>query len=253
MVDDKRAIIDELLTNGRIYVDEKAKMIIETVKDYDEVQESCSRCGGSVIEIYARPEELTSGPNDYDLVISRCENCDLFHAYWIFPITYDDSALVPAKEDEHFGGRIMEPQQWKFVGKPEWGEGKRQKFSEKMAKAYKMDALRLSALSRKLDAFVQSKLSEMYKAGLNIETINLARNKAQKFLRKNSASQKQLVALFAAAVYEAAHEELNMIGGQRWIGEKISERQLKNIFGVTRKTIRKWRKHIPPRTGDLYL
>lgn len=253
MVDEKKAIIDELLAHGRIYVDEKSKITVKTVRDHDGISKFCSKCRGPIKEIYARPDELTRGPNDYDLVVFKCENCKLYYAYWVPPFTDDDSVLVPAKEDEHLGKRIMEPLHWKYAGKPEWGEGKRPKFSKKTARTYKESVLKQENLIKKIDALIQNKLQEMYRAGLDIETINSARKKALKYIGRNRVTQKKLVALFAAAIYEASHEDLRMVGGGKREGEKISERQLEGVFGVTRKTIREWRKRIPPRTNDFFL
>jgi len=253
MMDNKRAILDELLANGRIYVDEKAEMIERNVQDYDEISESCFRCRRPLKEIYARPEGLTRGHNDYDLIVSKCEKCESYYAHWVPPFTIDVSVLDPAEEDEHLGGRIVQPPKWKYVGKPEWGEGKQPKFSRKKAKAYKESTLKQDNLAKKLDVLVQSKLGEMYRAELSIETINSARNKALKYMRKNRVTTKQLVALFAAACYEASHEELKMVGGTSREGEMVSERELEDVFEVTRKTIRKWRKRIPSRKTDFYL
>lgn len=253
MMDEKIAIINELLTIGRTYVDEEAGMIILTAQNCAEISASCSKCRSSIKEIYARPEELTSGPNDYDLVVLKCENCGLYFAYWIPPFTYDDSVLVPAKEDKHLGKRIVEPPHWKYVGKPEWGEGKRPKFSKKKANAYRESVFKQHSLAKPMDTIIRNKLQEMYRAGLEIETINAARKKTLEYIGKNHVTQNQLVALFAAAIYDASHEDLKLVGGSTRAGEKISERQLESIFSVTRKTIRKWRKRVPSRTTDFYL
>jgi len=238
-MDEKRTIIDELLTRARIYLDEQTEMAIKTVQDFDDVPESCSKCGEHLKEVYERPEELTNGPNEFDLVVLKCEKCTLFHAFWIQPIT-DGHTFNPTKED--MAGRIIEPPQWKYRGKPQWGEGKQPKFSKKTAKAYERTVSQLEDLDKKLNPIIQGKLSEMYRAGLSSETINSARNNVLGFLRNNPVTSKQLISLFAAAIYEASHEELIGAGGYRRIGEKISERQLEKIFGLTRKTIRKWRK-----------
>lgn len=165
--------MDELLTQARIYLNEQAEMLVETIQEYDDVPDSCSKCGGSLEEIYARPEEL-SGWNSYDLIVLKCEKCTLFHAFWIQPIT-DSYTFTPTKED--MAGRIIEPPRWKYKGKPQWGEGKQPKFSKKTAKAYERTVSQLEDLNKKLNPIIQGKLAEMYRAGLSMETINSARKK----------------------------------------------------------------------------
>ena len=251
-MDEKRAIIDELLTQARIYLDGQAEMVVDTLQEFDDIPDSCSKCGASLEEIYVRPEELTSW-NGYDLIVLKCKKCSLFHAFWIQPFTNDETLTFPAKEDEHRGGRIIEPLQWKHRGKPQWSEGKQPTFSKKTAKAYERTVSQLGDLNKKLNPVIQGKLAEIYKAGLSSETINSAINKVLNYLRINPATSKQLISLFAAAIYEASHEELVGVGGFRRVGEKISERQLERIFGVTRKTIRKWRKRLSRRINNFYL
>lgn len=251
-MDEKRRILDELPIQARIHLDEQAEIVIDTVQEGDNLHNSCSECQKPLKEIYVRSEELDTG-NGYDLVVLKCEKCNLLHAFWIQPFTYDETFLTPAKEDEHRGGRRIEPSKWEHVGKPQWGEGRQPKFSEKTAKVYEREISQLEDRNKRLNSIIQGKLAEMHRAGLSVDTINSARNKVLNYLMNNSATSKQLTSLFAAAIYEASHEELAGVGGFRRIGERISERQLEQIFGVTRKTIRKWRKSLPPHVGDFYL
>jgi len=173
----------------------------------------------------------------------------LFHAFWIEPYTHDPTFSTPAKEDEHLGGRIVEPPQWKYRGKPQWGEGKQPRFSKEAAKAYER-IVSQQDLSKKLKITIQDKCAEMHSTSLNVEIINLAREKALNYLGNNTVTSKQLVKLLAAAIYESSHEEHLCDGRYRQGGEKISERQLEEIFGVTRKTIRMWRKRLSRPIGD---
>jgi len=244
---EKKAIIEELFKT-HLYLDENADMKIETLHDYDNIPETCPKCNESLEEIYSRPE----GNISYDLVVSECKKCKVCYAFLVEDATDDDTFLVPAKEDEHIGDRVVEPHDWKHVGKPQWGEGKQPKFSKEIAKEYEKSPSKTQTISNKLDTIIQTKLPEMYKAGLSIETINSARNKVMKYLRENSATSRQLVKLFAAAVYDASNEELAGIGGLKRIGEKVSERELEKIFQITRKTIREWRKRLSCRMNPSY-
>jgi len=243
-MDEKRTIIDELWTQARIYLDEQVEIVIKTIQHYDYVPDSCLKCGASLEEIYARPEEVTKGWNDYDLIVLKCEKCNLFYAFWLQPSTYDETFLTPTKEDEHRGGRRMEPPKWEYVCKPEWGEGKQPKFSKEFGKTYERTKLQLEDLNTKLNNIITPKLAQMYRAGISTGTINSAREKVRGYLWTNSATSKQLVSLLAAAIYETSHEGIYFGGSRRVVGEKISERKLEKIFGVTRKTIRNWRKRL---------
>lgn len=252
-MNEKRAIIDELLTQARICLDERANIVIRTVQEYENIPSSCSNCGKPLREIYTRPEELTRNWNDYDLVVLKCEKCGLFYAVWIQPFTYDPTFLEPAVEDEKAGERIIEPTQWKQVGKPQWGEGIQPKFPRKSVIAYTRAISQQEDINRRLNSVVQGKLAEMYRHGLSSETINIARNKVLNYLKDNSVTSKKMANLLAAAIYEASHEEIMYMGGPVRRGEKLSERKIEEILGVTRKTIRKWRKRLPHQLNALYL
>lgn len=251
---EKTAIFDELLMKARIYLNERTNIVIKTVEEYENIPSSCFKCGESLREIYTRPEEFAGSWNNYDLVVSKCEQCNLFYAVWIQPLMYGPTFLEPTIEDERAGGRIMEPPQWKQVGKPEWAEGIQPKFPKEAIKAYTRANSQVDDIYGKLNSIIKEKLAEMYRRGLSIETINIARNKALVYLKNNSVtSSKKLLNLWAAAIYEASREELVSIGGAAWRGEKLSERKTEEIFGITRKTIRKWRKLLPYRLTNLHL
>lgn len=252
-VDEKRAIIDELLTQAHIYLDEQANMVVRTIHEDEDVPTSCFECGESLREIYTRPDELSRNLNDYDLVVLKCEKCSLFYAVWIQPFTYDPTFLEPAIEDEKSGGRTIEPAQWNQVGKPQWGEGIQPKFSKKTAMAYARANSQLEDIDKRLNSIIQDKLVEMHSHDLSSETINIARTKVVNYVKNTPLTEKKLANLLAAAIYQASHEELRCIGGAVRRGEKLSERKIEEIFGVTRKTIRKWRKQLPNRLNDLYL
>lgn len=240
---EKKTVIDEIFSQARIYLDEEVNMSINIIREEDPIPDACSTCNNELVEIYSRPVRMMQSCYDYDLVVLKCEKCLRVYAFCIEPSAYDDSFLIPTREDEQLGGRIVEPRQWKHVGKPQWGEGEIPTFSERIAKAYSKEILSENPRS-KLDQIIQRKLTEMYQGGLSIETINLARIKMVNYLRKNRAKTltlKQNVSLIAAAIYEASNEKLNGVSRLGRIEEKITERQLERMFGVTRKTIRKWK------------
>jgi hypothetical protein len=104
--------------------------------------------------------------------------------------------------------------------------------------------LKLESRKRELDSVIQAKLERLRRAGVSMETLNLARRKVIDYLRTNTAAPKQLVILYAAAVYEASNDELTGVDGHKYVGYKIAERRLEDLFGITRKTIRSWRKKL---------
>jgi hypothetical protein len=240
---EKKSIIDELISQAQVYLDEKIEMTIETITDCDMLPEHCSQCGQELTELYCRPEELVENPNAYDLVVLECQNCNTVAAFYIEPFTYDKSLLTPAVEDQQLGGRIVEPPHWKYVGKPQWGEGEQPLIPKKCAEAYK-DAFskpKDPAHLEELDQLIQSKFAKMFQAGLDTE-INSARRKITRYLNDNFLTSKQLRAAFAAAIYNASQENPDRIDSHLEQKEPISERDLEKIFGITRKTISKWKK-----------
>jgi len=237
-MDDKNAIINEVMSAERIYIDENATMEINTLNEFDDLPECCSKCKEPLVEIYARPDNL--GANNYGLVVLECEKCSTFYSFWIEPYTFDDTYINPAKED--LAGRIIEPPHWKYKGKPEWGEGKQPRFSKRVATVYEKVSSQLENIDKKITTIIQSKQAELHSIGLSIGTIQSARNKMRNHMKNNSVTSNQLTRLFVAAIYEASHEEYVGANGYQRVGEKIGECQLEEIFGVTRKTIRRWRK-----------
>jgi hypothetical protein len=110
--------------------------------------------------------------------------------------------------------------------------------TRKWAKAYLKKIARQSTTLRKLDSVIIKFLQKLYLANLKIEVINFARNMILTKITKFK-TEKQLTALFAAAIYLTSEKNPDRFVGQNGC---LSERQTEQIFGVTRKTIRKYRK-----------
>ncbi len=88
---------------------------------------------------------------------------------------------------------------------------------------------------------IQDKLRDLNAAGISFETIRSTRWRVNYFLEKEGpATNKQLRSIFAAALYLEQQSEQTRYG--KTMGKKVGERRLKEIFNVTRKTIRKWKK-----------
>jgi hypothetical protein len=228
---ERETIVEELLAQARTYLDENSDMIIKTLQVIDDIPQTCTKCKGNLVEIYSRlekpdVEETAVVWDAVDLVVYRCENCKLVHAFWILTSSFDDSLLTPAKEDEHLGGRILEPPKWQHVGDPRWGEGTPPKYPKKLAKAYERTVSQMDDFNRRLNNVLQDKFAKIYNAGINSQIINVARNKVCSYFGHSSLTGKQLT---------SNEQGLDT-------NKKISERQIEKIFEVTRKTIRKWKK-----------
>ena len=110
---------------------------------------------------------------------------------------------------------------------------------KKCATAYSKSVKGQEQRTQEIDQLIQSKLPELYKAGLSLATINFARSEAIRRINRAQTTKKR-IALLAAAIYVKANGITT--DGALWAhkGEGITERQLERIFGVSRKTIRKW-------------
>ncbi|MCJ7560929.1 cyclin domain-containing protein [Candidatus Bathyarchaeota archaeon] len=235
---EKKAILDEMFNQAKIYIDAKVNMIIQTLHEDECIPDNCSRCGQELIEIYSRPEELMQGWNDYDLIVFKCHKCQLLYAFYFEPESFDP--LTEATEEEHAGEQAIQPKQWKNVGKHQWGEGKRPKFPKECAEAYTKEILDPNNLNEKLNHLNNTKLQALQRAGISLETLNLARNKVLRYVQGKKITMKKLITLLASAIYVTANGVTTNGGLWKHQGEGISERKLEEIFSITRKTLRKW-------------
>jgi len=173
------------------------------------------------------------------IMVYKCKNCEKLTGYKPpdLPDLFDYGS-------DSLSEKIAK-QEGKFVYSPS-------KSKELKRALRKNEKAPIELCKRQLNALIREKLGQMNAAGISIETINSARRKVIDYLEK-PLSHKQLTILLAAAIYEASREELIGFGGVKPVGEQVSERLLEKIFGVTRKTIRKWRKSLPRRIKKFYL
>lgn len=207
-------------------------MKIETLREeYDKVPDNCPKCGHEFEEIYCRSEK-SDRDEVFDLIVLKCPECHAFYAYWI-----DTS-------DEYRWGATMQADM-EANPEPTGNQPLKNKLkpavvSKKCAVAYTKSILTKDAKNKEQNRLIQAKLPELYKAGLSLETINFAKNRVINHLKNNKPSPKSLPKLVAAAIYVTSNGVTTDKGLWKHQGEGISERQLEEIFGVTRKTIRKW-------------
>ena len=202
----------------------------------DIIPDKCPKCSHIFEEIYCRGPEKTRQYGDFDLIVFKCSLCHAFYAYWIdcsgaYRWGADLSADMEANP-EPTGNQPL-----KIKGKPELYE--KSVLFKKCAEGYSKAISDKTELDKELNRLIQAKLTELYKAGLSLETLNFAKNKVTNYLKNNKSTPKMMPKLVAAAVYRTANEVTTNKGLWKHQGEGISERQLEEIFGVTRKTIRR--------------
>jgi transcription elongation factor Elf1 len=212
------------------------KIKLKVVETEREISDQCPFCGKEGEE----DETLLETDN---MIVFRCKKCGKLDGYK-FPdvVEYDPEF-----------GRVYDSLSVKIAkqeGKSIYSARRAKEFEKSLRKKEK-DAV--EKCKKRLNLLVHKKIREMNAAGISTETINSARRKVVDYLEGKPVTHKQLTSLLAAAIYEASHEDLIGVSGFKRIGEKVSHRQLEKIFGVTRKTIRKWRNYVPRRTDSFYL
>jgi hypothetical protein len=200
-------------------------MKIETITDSQNTPDKCPKCSGSLDELYCRSDHSDCY---VDLLVLECKNCKTFSAYWIMettPTIWDDSSEEGANSTKHsFPLEHSNPK----------------KIPKKCAKAYSKTIATIETKHKELDSLIQTKLPQLCKAGLSLATVNFARNKVTLHLQKKP-TQKSLAKLVAGAIYATANG-VTWEGSSLWKhqGEGITEEKVEEIFGITRKTVRKW-------------
>ena len=231
---EKKLIIDELNSKTNENLDFSVEMKIETLtEDHDIIPDKCPKCSRIFEEIYCRSEK-TLQYGVFDLIVFRCSSCQAYYTYWIdCSGDYRGYAAISAHmqaNPEPTGNQPL-----RIKGKPALYE--KSVLFKKCAQEYSKAISDKTKSDKELNSLIQAKLPELYKAGLSLETINFAKNKVTYYQINNKSSAKRMPKLVAAAIYRTAN-------GAVWKhqGEGISERKLEEIFGVTRKTIRRYSK-----------
>lgn len=231
---EKKTILNEMFTRERIYIDEKVDMTIKTLSEEEEIPDNCPKCKHELTDVYSRPEEQLQCINAFDLIVLKCQECNQLYAFWVMSESPDDTFTEEIKDEHVVEGRIIETGQM--------GRRNRSVFPKKFIEAYKKETSNPNNVNERLNQLVNTKLSALHKAGIGLDTINYARNKVISYLRNENPHEKNLTTLLAAAIYVTANGVTTHSESWQHRGEGISERKLEEIFGVTRKTLRKWAK-----------
>ena len=201
----------------------------QTVFPNEEIKDNCERCNTELDELYNR------GTDIYDLLVLQCPKCNAVYAYLI-----DES-----REDLCWHDEIIEPMNDHSAPLNKTcikvNGVKKRTLPKKCAKAYAKYVKELYQRNHEINELIQNKLPELYKAGLSLETINFARSETIRRINQ-AKTRKKRTALLASTIYVKANGIATDGGLWKHKGEGITERQLEDIFGVTRKTIRNWAK-----------
>jgi hypothetical protein len=191
----------------------------EEISEKVDIPDKCKQCNEELEEIYWRHDPI------YELAVLECPKCKTIYAYLI-EIENDSMVSWDSEGDplnEHSTPKTTDLK--KAIPK---------NCISAYSKALSSQESKNSALSK----IINAKLPDLYKLGLSLTTINLARSALTSEINDNT-TKKQLTILIAASIYAKAN---TVTGDVSWEhrGEGATERQLEEIFGVSRKTIRKW-------------
>jgi hypothetical protein len=240
----KNAVRRELFEKAGIYLNPSFEISVNYLDEDEITPQFCPKCEESLVRIYTRPEEAHV-TDSYDcLIVFRCNHCAEYSAFFIEPLTYLNSDYIAYEGGDLSPFEKQKPLRTRTI-RPVRRRKKRSSSQDhlkgatrKWAKAYLKKIAGQSRTLSKLDSVIIKSLQKLYLANLKIEIINSARNMILTKITK-SKTEKQLTALFAAAIYLTSERNPDRFIGQNG---RLSERQNERIFGVTRKTIRKWKK-----------
>lgn len=199
---------------------------VETINTPEQITDDCDRCEQELDELYWRNEHSKNCP-PFDLVVLKCPQCKAVRAYFI-----DDS------NDSYMGNEWDDTSPMNDHSYPRMKNPKKA-LPRKCASVYSKAVSTQENKNKELNKLIQNKLQELYKIGLSIATVNFAKSMICRYIKANTTT-KQLNTLLAAAIYAKANSVTTDGGLWKHKGEGATERQLEEIFGVSRKTIRKW-------------
>ena len=195
----------------------------------EQTMDNCSRCDQELDEIYWRDEGSKVG-SIFDLVVLKCPRCKAVYAYFINNSIADNDDTLDDNTSP------MNDHSYPMIKNPE------KNLPKKCARIYSKGVKEQEVRTEELNKLVQSKITQLYGVGLSLATVNLARSEVVRYTlyTKDKITTKKLTTLLAAAIYAKANTTTT--NGSLWKhkGEGVNERQLEEIFGISRKTIRKW-------------
>jgi len=225
---EKKTIINEVFEETFERLDDSVDMKIETLSPKDKFPVNCPKCHIPIIKIYYRYDDtgIDYDDNAFDLKVVKCPDCKKVYAYWIDNSYKSDRFKDDSENIEPTGNQPLDNKRNRAIPR---------KCAQKYLKAIAIQDVK----NRELNSLIEAKIMDLYKIGLSLTTINLARNEVYRYILPNTTS-KRINIMFAAAIYAKANSVTEDRGLSKHKGEGATVRQLETIFGVTRKTISKW-------------
>ncbi|MFC1486932.1 hypothetical protein ACFLRN_04500 [Thermoproteota archaeon] len=203
---------------------ESEKIKLKIIEKQKEILDTCPFCGKE------GEEDDTLFDKD-DILVFKCKKCGKLDGYRFFD--FSDYYCEFAGSHDSLSTEIAK-QEGSYIHPAS-------KYREFKRALRKMEKDPLKKCIKQLHYLINTKRQEILAADISTETIRNAEWKAQFFIKKNGPlTNKKLNCLYSAVLLCIS-------------GNKLTERQLEKIFGVTRKTIRKWKKILPPNFVSLPL
>jgi hypothetical protein len=194
------------------------------------IQQNCPFCG-------KEGEEDDTLFDEENILVYKCKRCGKLDGYRVALKPPDGTEPLPR---QHSTKRQKKPKPvslYKLEGDEPVYSAEEAKKLVKILKNAEKDPR--EKCKRKLDNLISNLRQKMQQKGIEYETINRAKWKLQNFIDlKGPFTEKQLRSQFSAVV-SLKQDELIRMG--KFNGKRVTQRQIKEIFNVDRKTTRKWK------------
>jgi hypothetical protein len=202
---------------------------LRLLDDEDEMPDNCVFCG----EEDLRDSAFFS--NQKDVIIFKCKKCGGLDGYRYIDL-YDYPNFDEPDESQYSNIAIKIAEE---EGRPILSPSAHKKIIKVIEKKRKNSKLKCQ---EKINALIKEKAKELEAAQIDPQIVKNAILRAKHSIRIHGPyTEKQLRILLSATILEI-QERLLCKG--KIIKKTTSERQLMKIFGIARKTIRKWKKKL---------
>lgn len=203
------------------------KIVLREMVEDDILVQHCPFCG-------KEGEEGDTLFDDDNIMIFKCKGCGKLDGYRIVfepTHTIDGQLLDRTHKPKAVSLDKLEGNQ------PVYSAEQARKLAKALEKAEKDPK---EKCIRKLNRLVEDKSQLLKAAKVSALITDCAKTHVQKQIRlEGSCTDKQINILFAAAILEAQETLLRL---NRIPKKEITERQLKKMFTIDRKTLRKWKR-----------
>lgn len=171
-----------------------------------------------------------------DILILKCKKCGRSESY-TYPSDFEGFYYDEPTDNSYnsLTVKIAEQEGKSIHSAPKYHE------YAKALRTTERERRPIEKCKKQLDNLIRSKSDEIGNTGISSETIKLVRRRIREFLEERGhVTRKQLNSIFAATL--SLIQRTDQIRYKRSLEKRVTDVQLENIFNVTRKTIREWRK-----------